>query len=136
MDKFKGLVSGSLGLRLKAFVISLLVMLAGLAGRKYALFRNQVAIFLERYYGPVMCYATGPTTSLPTWGILDALPSVTEALVLVVIAGLVGVLVPRKWQAALPWANKAAARQTRQQLRERLLDEERFPDDVAQQLED
>lgn len=135
LNKFKKLDPGSLVPRLGASAISLLAMLAGLAVRKYALWRDEVALFLERYRRPIMCYATGPQP-LPKWSMLDALPSVTEALVLVVIAGLVGVCVPKKWRAALPWANKATARQTRHQLRERLLDEGRFPDDVARRLED
>ncbi len=136
LNKFKKLDPGSLVLRLGASAISLLAMLAGLAVRKYALWRDELALYLK--YRPPMCYAIGPggVRPPPRWGILDALPSATEALVLVVIAGLVGIFVPRKWRAALPWAKKAGARQSRQQLRERLLDEDRFPDDVAQQLED
>ncbi len=110
---------------------------------KYALFRDELELYLKLSHSIPMCYATGPQP-LPRWSALDALPSVTEALALVVLAGFVGVLVPRKWRVTLPWANKAAVHQvtadpadeTRHQLRERLLDEGRFPDNVAQQLED
>ncbi|MCP4543392.1 MAG: hypothetical protein GY832_40275 [Chloroflexi bacterium] len=135
LDKFKKLDPGSLILRLGALVISLLTMLAGLVVRKYALFRDELALYLK--YRPAMCYAIGPGEPQPPpiWGILDALPSGTEALVLVVIAGIVGVCVPKKWRVTLPWVKKSATHQPRHQLRERLLDEGRFPDDVAQQLE-
>ncbi len=130
-NKFKRFDPGALGLRLGAFVVSLVAMLAGLAGRKYAFFRDELAFHLERSRHIYMCYAIGPGMT-PEWDVVDALPSATEALVLVTLAGLVGLVVPKKWRVTLPWAKKTDARQ----LRERLLDEGRFPDDVAQQLED
>ena len=126
----------SLLLRFRAFTVSLPVMLTGFAGGKYALFR-----YLEQLRRPdvfVMCYII--TTVPPRWNMLDALPSLLEALAIILLAGLVGALVPRKWLGAgKTGARKPTAVQAseaRQRLMQQLIDEERFPDGVARQLKD
>ncbi len=105
--------------RFETFIVSVLVMVAGLAGGKYALFRYSLERMLERHR-LVTCYLA--PLPLLKWDVLYALPSVAEALVILVLAGLFGV--------------KSRISQARRQLLQRLLDEKRFPEDVARQLRD
>lgn len=95
-------------------------MVTGLAGGKYALFRYNLERMLARR-STITCYVV-PPPPLPKWNVLYALPSITDALVIVVLAGLFGV--------------QSRVGKARRRLGQRLLDENRFPNEVARQLRD
>jgi hypothetical protein len=115
----------------KVSIVSLFVMLAGLGGGKYALFQYRLKRGLADVRVGCYLFQMPP----PRWNILDALPSVIEAVVLIALAGVIGVFVPWRRRAT----REATAGQTdkaRQRLRRQLVDEGKFPDDVKEQLED